>query len=435
MKESRRSRIRAALLALTLCAVVVPVASATAAGGAAEPVTIEVWDWGSPPPEAMKALDDAYMKSHPNVEIKRVHQPFNSFFTLMRTAIATRKGPDVFESYASPFIFDYYRGLMPLTPLVRQSDRKNLIGWQYVSAGLREGGTPYAFPWSGQGINFYYNKALFKKAGLNPNKPPATWNQLLMACDALKKAGIVPIVAGFKDGYYAEWWADVLSAQYMTDAQLAASYAKPNWQSPAMARAWGLLLDLHKRGCMTPNAEAIPLFPDTVNNFGSGKGAIFLGLSANNANYSEFAKDKVGPDLGAFVAPLVPGSLWKTQRFDFGPGLSWIIARWSPHPKEVYDYLSYLGSAQSQNTIFKLAGTVPNNRLSRPTTTSKVGTEILGWIRKYPAFLGQVTLIRSNVEAVYDKLVPQVITGRLSVADALKQIQDEQERATPIPTR
>jgi ABC-type glycerol-3-phosphate transport system substrate-binding protein len=107
MKQWRRSTIRAALLALALCAVVIPAASATAAGRGGEPVTIEVWDWGSPPPEALKTLDDAYMKSHPNVQIKRVHQPFNSFFTLMRTAIATQKGPDIFESYASPFIFDY----------------------------------------------------------------------------------------------------------------------------------------------------------------------------------------------------------------------------------------------------------------------------------------------------------------------------------------
>ena len=145
-----------------LLAVVVAAAAAAVGTMASRTATtkIVVWDWGSPPPSAFKALDTAYMKSHPGVEIDRVHQPFNSFFTLMRTAIATHKGPDIFENSASPFIFDYYQGLMPLDKLASQADRKNLIGWNYVSSNLSNSGTPYALPWSGQGIHFYYERYL-----------------------------------------------------------------------------------------------------------------------------------------------------------------------------------------------------------------------------------------------------------------------------------
>ena len=428
----RRSRwtLFAALAVLALAAT----GALAGTRAARDNLTIEIWDWGSPPPTAFKPIDDAYMRAHPGITIKRVHQPFNSFFTLQRTAVATRKGPDVFESYASPFIFDYYRGELPLDKLVKPADRNNLIGWNYVSSGLSSSGTPYAFPWSGQGINFYYNKALFKKAGLNPNSPPKTWAQFLAACAALKKAGIVPISAGFKEGYYAEWWVDVLSMQLMSKSQLAQQYSKPDWTNPAVAKAWSLLLDLYKKGYMTPNSQALPLFPDTVNNFGAGKAAIILALSANNANYSEFRKDKVSPNLGAFLPPLVPGAKIKQQVFDFGPGLSWIISSWSKHSKEAYDYLTYLGQPKTQETIFKLSGTFPNNKLAKPKTSDKVGNQILGWIRQYPTYVGQVTLIRSNVEAVYDKVVPQVITGDQSAADAMKQVQAEQDRATPIPT-
>jgi ABC-type glycerol-3-phosphate transport system substrate-binding protein len=421
-----------AVVALVVAAVAGALAATT--GRAGGPVTIEVWDWGSPPPSAFKVLDATYMKSHPGIVIKRVHQPFNSYFTLMRTTIAAHKGPDVFENYASPYVFDYYRGLLPLDKLVKPADRKNLIGWNYVSTGLSNSGTPYAVPWSGQGINFYYNKPLFKKAGLNPTSPPRTWAQLLADCAKLKQAGIVPIVAGFKDGYYAEWWTDVLSLQYMTRPQLEASYAKPSWTTPAIKKALGLLVDLYKKGYMTPNAEAVPLFPDTVNNFGAGKGAIFLGLSANNANYSEFRKDKVSPSLGAFLPPLVPGSKLKSPQFDFGPGLSWTITRWSKNPTQAYDYLSWLSSAKSQEQIFKLSGTFPNNKLSQPITSDKVGQQILGWIRQYPTYLGQVQLIRSNVEVVFDKVVPGMMTGQTSLSSALGQVQAEQQRATPIPT-
>jgi ABC-type glycerol-3-phosphate transport system substrate-binding protein len=194
----------------------------------AAPITLEVWDWNSPPSTATQPLVDKYMKAHRNIKIKMVHQPFNSVFTQLRTAIAVRKGPDVFRSYASPFIFDFQRGILPLTKLVTPADRKNLIGWQYVSGGAGGKGTPYALPWLAQSSMFYYNKALFKQAGLNPDKPPTTWAELLADCAALKKAGIVPIASGWKDGYYAEWWLDVTAAQYQTPAELA-NYAMSDW--------------------------------------------------------------------------------------------------------------------------------------------------------------------------------------------------------------
>lgn len=426
-------------MACVLAALLVTTTAALARGThgtrAHAATTLTVWDWSSPPPPAMKELDDAFMKANPDIVIKRVHQPFNSYFTLLRTAVTTRKGPDVFEGYATPFMFDYVNGMLPLTKYRTPAQKKDLVGWSGLSANLNANDTPYAMPWSGQGINLYYNKALFKKAGLNPNAPPKTWAQLLAACAALKKAGIIPITAGWKDGYYAEWWVDVLSAQYMTPSQLAAAGKNSNWESPAISKAFSRLLELSDKGYMTPNAEAIPLFPDVVNNFGSGKGAIFIGLAANNANYSEFAKDKVAKDLGAFLPPIVPDAVNKKQAFDYGPGLSWSIAKWSKDPDAAYKFLTFMGSAKAQQMIFKSSGTVPNNLQAKVTTPDKVGAVILSWLHDYPLYVGQTTLIRANVEPVYDKVVPQIMTKQISIADGMKQVQEAQKKASKIPTK
>jgi multiple sugar transport system substrate-binding protein len=435
VKSSKAIVSTVCVLAALLVTATAAIARGTHRTGAQAGVTLTVWDWSSPPPAAMKELDDAFMKQNPDIAIKRVHQPFNSYFTLLRTAVTTRKGPDVFEGYATPFMFDYYNGLTPLDKYRTAQQKKDLIGWAGLSAKLSADATPYSMPWSGQGINFYYNKALFKKAGLDPSKPPKTWAQFLAACAALKKAGITPISAGWKDGYYAEWWVDVLSQQYMTPAQLASAGVNPNWQSPWIAKSFARLLELSGKGYMTPNAEAIPLFPDVVNNFGAGKAAIFIGLAANNANYSEFAKDKVAKDLGAFLPPILPDALTKKQAFDYGPGLSWSIAKWSKNADAAYKFLTFLGSAKAQQMVFKSSGTVPNNIQAKVTTPDKVGTEILGWVHDFPLYVGQTTLIRANVEPVYDKVVPQIMTKQISVADGMKQVQDAQKKATPIPTK
>src|SRR4051812_31639205 len=169
LRGRRAAAIVVALVVSAAVSVAVSVASAQtdsrARAGAS--ITLEVWDWGSPPPAATQKVVDRYMKSHPNIRIKFVHQPFNSVFTQLRTAIAVRKGPDVFRSYASPFIFDFQRGILPLTSLMKPADRKNLVGWEYLSGGVGGKGTPYALPWLANGSNFYYNKALFKQAGLD----------------------------------------------------------------------------------------------------------------------------------------------------------------------------------------------------------------------------------------------------------------------------
>jgi ABC-type glycerol-3-phosphate transport system substrate-binding protein len=106
-------------MACVLAALLVTTTAALARGThgtrAHAATTLTVWDWSSPPPPAMKELDDAFMKANPDIVIKRVHQPFNSYFTLLRTAVTTRKGPDVFEGYATPFMFDYVNGMLPLT--------------------------------------------------------------------------------------------------------------------------------------------------------------------------------------------------------------------------------------------------------------------------------------------------------------------------------
>jgi multiple sugar transport system substrate-binding protein len=442
----RAARLGAAVAAGALLATVVaacggggssaPSGGSATGGSSGGKVTLQVWDWGSPSPSSMKALDADYMKAHPNVTIKRTAQPFNSYFTLERSAIASKKGPDIFIDYASPALFDYQQGLLPLKGQLPTDLQQNLIGLDLVSTSLNASGTPYAVPWTGQGELFYYNKSLFKKAGLDPEKPPTTWDELIAACKKLKAAGTVPIVAGFKDGYYAEWWGDLFASQFLSKDTITSYHGTPKWTDPAMAKGLDYMRQLYKAGYMTPNSEGVPLFPDTVNAFGANKGAMIVGLAANNANWSEFSKAKVAKDpsnLGVFKAPMLPGATG-TPAFDFGPGLAWAVTKWSQHQKEAIDYLSFISSGPEQAKLFKLSGAIPNNRTATPSSSNPSATEILGWTRG-DTFIGPFTTIRSNVETAYDRLIPQYVTGQISADDMLKQMDAEQQKAPPVPTQ
>lgn len=397
---------------------------------AAKVVTLTEWDWASPA-AGLVALVKQWNSTHPTVQVKEVVQPFNSYFTLERAAITAKTGPDVVINYGSPFIFSFYQGFLNLAHYVTPYQRKNLTEWNLGSLGLSNTGAPYAVPWGEQNVVFYYNKSLFAKAGLNPNQPPATWAQFLADCKALKSHGIVPISAGWKDGYYAEWWTSVFAPQFMTPSEQAAFIRHPNWASKPITTALGYMRQLSQAGYMTPSALGLTLFPQAVDNFHAGKGAIILSLSANNANFSEYKS--LGAKLGTFRPPVLPGSHFASPQMEAEGGLSWSITKWSPHPAQAYAFISFLAQADSQNTAFKLSAFVPNNLQSNPTTTSAAGRQILQWVHgtTYPGVVDIAFL--ANVEPAFDKTIPEVISGTLSPLAAMQQVQQAEQQAPPIP--
>jgi sn-glycerol 3-phosphate transport system substrate-binding protein len=50
-------------------------------------------------------------------------------------------------------------------------------------------GNMLSFPFNSSTVMFYVNKDAFKKAGLDPSKPPKTWKEVLAAAEKLKAAG------------------------------------------------------------------------------------------------------------------------------------------------------------------------------------------------------------------------------------------------------
>ena len=67
----------------------------------------------------------------------------------------------------------------------------------------------------------YYNKEVFKAAGLDPEKPPQTYKELGADCDKIKAAGKECIVLGAKDWAFLWTWLE-LSVQTCTPADMKA---------------------------------------------------------------------------------------------------------------------------------------------------------------------------------------------------------------------
>jgi multiple sugar transport system substrate-binding protein len=102
---------------------------------------------------------------------------------------------------------------------------------------------------------FYYNKAVLKKAGLDPNKPPTTWNQWLSMCDTISKSGASCMTASFQNSTQFERIWTPLTAVAQSSNPFNYRTGKFAFSDPDRLRAWTFLKTLYDRKYFIPGVE------------------------------------------------------------------------------------------------------------------------------------------------------------------------------------
>jgi multiple sugar transport system substrate-binding protein len=395
--------------------------------------TLEVWTWGSVD-DTLAILGETFAESHPGVEVTVTEQPFDSYFALVRSALASNSGPDVFQMFANQGIFDYYLGLTPLDEYVTEEQKATLLGWENTSTGRSAEGTPYAVPYLAQGYPWYYNKALFAEAGLDPENPPATWDEMLAACEALNAAGITPIINGYADGYGVEQFMDVYMTQLMTVEDLRANNVDPDWMRPELIRSLELTQEMLDAGCTHPDAAGFPMWPDSLDNFAAGDGAIFQGLLSDVANWAQF-QEPLGDDLGVWPGPLVPDAIVDAPPLDFSPNLAWSINGSSENPELAFDWISLVVSPEGQAQAWETNGSMPNTSLAEVTSDFAPAATLIEWIEDDAVVKvsGPVPYMRPAVDSTFATNVAGIYTGALTPEELMQLVQTVDDALPPIP--
>ena len=207
-----------------------------------------VWDWKSGdaarPSYVEKAKAD-FAKKHPDVTVEFVAQPFDQYYTLLGAAIQSGKGPDVMLFNGGGQIRDRVDALVPLDQYVAE-DKQRLAGWDAFS----KDGKIYAAPVTLQGHPIYYNKALYKKAGLDPASPPTTWDEFVADCAAITKAtGAKCFALGNKEGVGIQFFLSGLGSGILTPQEYDDWIAgKRDWNSPNVKRIFQLWKEANDKG-------------------------------------------------------------------------------------------------------------------------------------------------------------------------------------------
>lgn len=246
----------------------------------AETTTLTFWSWR---PEDRKAYQDLiadFERKNPDIKVNYVAFEPTGYPTVLSTALAGGKGPDVMMVRA-------YGGLEQvakagyLEPITNKfPELGNFSSQALASETLRSDKQLYAVPFATQTLGLYYNKAIFQKLKL---PAPRTWDDLLKAGQMLKAAGVIPLANGTKDA----WQAEIMLGVFGPNVYGAAFYndlknGKTDFEDPRFINA---IKQIQKLQPLLPTNYTAVDYPTAQQLFSSGRAGMFAGGSFEMATF------------------------------------------------------------------------------------------------------------------------------------------------------
>ncbi|MCQ9207838.1 MAG: extracellular solute-binding protein [Omnitrophica bacterium] len=217
----------------------------------------------------------------------------------------------------------------------------------------------YGVPIDVSNIQMLYNKDLFKKAGLDPEKPPQTFEEFLAAAAKLKTAGIQGLVSGWAE----VWMIDCLASNFafnimgekkvMNTFRGEVPYTDPDW-----IRVFSLFKEMADNGVLAGGIISMNN-KDAEQNFANQRYAFTF-----NGSWCVNVYQGMNPNLnyGVMFVPRVserhPMLIWG------GAGSSFMVNANSENKDKAVAFLKWLTDTEQQAYLAQATNNLPANKLS-----------------------------------------------------------------------
>ncbi|MFN8215317.1 MAG: extracellular solute-binding protein [Solirubrobacterales bacterium] len=438
-----RSGLKPAVAVVLGCLLLFAVAACgggSSSGGSSEPSSeaaaaedisgkVVVWDteYESLPryTEAIRQLDDEFEQLHPEVSIERVAQPLEEFETIYRTAFAAHEGPDVmmFQPGASRA---FAQGMEDISDRVTPEMKEKMLFWELSSPNLESGGEHFAVPIGSFGYAWYYNKKMFKEAGLPTDFQPETWDELRETAEALKAKGVEPFVAGNKEGAENLYWFSMALENGASEEEIRElALGKIPWTSDFVAKAFQPEIEMQEAGVYPQARFTTSLFTEAYGQFAEGKGAMILGFSNGIGYWGEFNEALGEKNVGTFLTPGLSQPVGLCDGWEIG------IPTFAANKEAAWALVEFDSSRKAQEVLQTVGGLVSNwTDTDLPSSFPAQPNFYLQEARQRGVQIIPNTVMPTPV--VYGPLeseMNEVLQGRISLAEAQQAMQEAAERS------
>lgn len=261
---------------------------------------------GGPLTKVVDKLVADYEAEHQNVDIEAIYSgTYRDTMTKAQTAFRAGSAPDL--------------AVLLSTELYSLTDAKMIVSYDELLDGKgkdwldsfypalmknsRDGsGKTWGIPFQRSTIVQYYNKDVFTKAGLDPAKGPATWDELVAMSEKIKASGAAPFGIEIPSTDYGYWMLQALAVQNGKEMFNPAGNEVYLDDSKVVA-ALQFLVDLGKKGVMPTGTVE---WGSTPQDFLQGKTAMMWTSTGNLTNVKNNAKFGFG--VTPLPAKVQPGS-------------------------------------------------------------------------------------------------------------------------------
>jgi len=310
----------------------------------AKPVTIKLGMWSSSPAEK-KIVDDQIAKfkeKYPNIDVQ-IETIVGDYMQKLQTELASNTAPDIFylDSMPAPQLMS--SGVLePLDDYIKKYNVDvNDFEPALLSAFQWEGKT-YGLPKDFNTLALFYNKDMFKAAGIN--EPPKTWEELRNVAKKLTKDGVKGLVLS----------SDLARFDAFINQNGGSVYkdGKVTLNLPENAQALDFYVSL-----ITKDKVA-----DTPQNMGEGwNGDAFAAKKAAMAIEGgwmiPFLKEKA-PDLNYGIAELPAGKQKSTMAFT----VAYVMNKNSKHKDEAFKLIEFLTGKEGQQFVVDSGLALPSRK-------------------------------------------------------------------------
>jgi ABC-type glycerol-3-phosphate transport system substrate-binding protein len=365
---------------------------------------------------ATKNLVAAFEKANPNIKIKMVSQPADNYFALLQAASISRTGPDLAVQWTGLFDLKYQKFLLNLKPYFSAAEVAKINGASYMSVDFNTSKGLLVMPLENQFYIGFYNKALFKKAGIA--KVPSSWAELNAACTKLKAKGITPMIYGADTQALGAQFYPFYDFSYqmigiLPQAQWRALYmGKLPWTSPKIVAQMNKWVSLPKSGCT--NKDVLTK-TNILGAFVKGQAAMIVDGNWDTATLQQ----GLGKNVAPFVPPYADGKQHGVVEY---PGDGFSVMKYSSHQKEAVQFLKFMMTAQAAK-IISAAGLIPDIKGFR--TTNPVSNQMLDFAAKqgFATYPMLDNVIQPEVVTTAQKQLVAAFGGNISVNEALKSMK------------
>lgn len=212
--------------------------------------------------ELFNKLVDQFNNENPDVQV--VHEGINDSVTYenkLKTDLATGNVPHIFTMAGIANLLDLAKAgtIMDLTPLIEDKEWSGGFApgvfeqfdlTQYGCKGI------YSMAWTRNYEPFYYNVALFKKAGIE--KTPETWDDFYQVIDKLKAIGVVPWAVGAKNSWrIGHVHTGIVYKMLGVQAAKDLGLRNKKYTDPDVVNTFKFIVDLKNKGAFEKGFEGV----------------------------------------------------------------------------------------------------------------------------------------------------------------------------------